>query len=288
MLNVLVTGSNGQLGSELKELSKNYNFNFFFKSKNELDITKLELKNFIEENKINAVINCAAYTAVDKAESEFVKANLINSIAVGHLAQICKDLEVKLIHISTDYVYDGKNYKPYNESDKTDPICVYGKTKLAGEIEIKRINPKNSIIIRTSWLYSSFGSNFVKTILKLASAKDELNIINDQVGTPTNAADLAYVILEILPKIKNDEVEIYNYSNEGVASWFDFAKNIVEISNLTCKINPIKSTEYKCDAKRPYYSLLDKTKIKKDFNIKIPYYKDSLKKCLKILKEKSE
>lgn len=288
MLNALITGSNGQLGSELKELSKNYNFNFFFKSKNELDITKLELKNFIQENKINAVINCAAYTAVDKAESEFVKANLINSIAVSHLAQICKDLEVKLIHISTDYVYDGKNYKPYNESDKTDPICVYGKTKLAGEIEMKRINPKNSIIIRTSWLYSSFGSNFVKTILKLASAKDELNIINDQVGTPTNAADLAYVILEILPKIKNDEVEIYNYSNEGVASWFDFAKNIVEISNLTCKINPIKSTEYKCDAKRPYYSLLDKTKIKKDFNIKIPYYKDSLKKCLKILKEKSE
>jgi len=282
MTNILVTGSNGQLGSDIKDISSNYDYNFFFASRDDLDISNEEyLKNFIELNNINIIINCAAYTSVDKAESDEINADKINNKSVKSLAYIAKEKNIKLIHISTDYIFDGKNYKPYVESDITNPNSVYGKTKLDGENAMINISPDNSIIIRTSWVYSSFGANFVKTMLRLGSEKDELGVIFDQVGTPTYSQDLAKAILDILPKVKNTKVEIYHYSNEGVLSWYDFAKDIMSMANLNCNINPIETKEYPTPAKRPHYSLLNKNKIKKDFGITIPYYKDSLERCLK-------
>lgn len=287
MLNILVTGSNGQLGSEIKELSGEYNYNYFFTDRDTLDISdEAALRNFIETHHINTIINCAAYTAVDKAESEQELADSINHLAVKTLAQISKEKNIKLIHISTDYIFDGKNYKPYCETDETNPNSVYGQTKLDGEKALQEINPKNSILIRTSWVYSSFGANFVKTMLRLGKEKEQLGVIFDQVGTPTYARDLAKTILEILPNIKNDTVEIYHYSNEGVLSWYDFAKEIMRMAKLDCKINPIESKEYPTHAARPHYSLLNKSKIKKDFDIVIPYWKDSLDECLKVLGER--
>ncbi|MCK4440804.1 MAG: dTDP-4-dehydrorhamnose reductase [Sulfurovaceae bacterium] len=287
MPNILVTGSKGQLGSEIKALSSNYPYNFFFTDKEALDITKQEsIKNFIKNNNINTIINCAAYTAVDRAESEIELANEINHLAVNYLAQISKEQNIKLIHISTDYVFDGKNFKPYIERDSTNPQGIYGQTKLDGEKALQNINPKNSIIIRTSWVYSSFGSNFVKTMLRLGKEKENLGVIFDQVGTPTYAKDLAQTILDILSQIENNRVEIYNYSNEGVLSWYDFAKEIMKISKIECNIYPIETKEYPTPAKRPHYSLLNKSKIKSTFNINIPYWKDGLDDCLKRLRER--
>jgi dTDP-4-dehydrorhamnose reductase len=287
MTNILVTGSNGQVGSELRELSSNYPYNFYFTDRESLDITNLDaLNEFISSNKIDIIINPAAYTAVDKAQSDEENADAINHIAVKYLSKIAKEKNIKFIHISTDYVFDGKNYKPYNEDDKTNPNGIYGKTKLLGEEAMKKINPKDSIIIRTSWVYSSFGANFVKTMLRLGKERDELGVIFDQVGTPTYARDLAKTILDILPNIKNDKVEIYNYSNEGVLSWYDFAKEIMRMAKIECKVNPIETKEYPTPASRPHYSLLNKSKIKKDFGIIVPYYKDSLDKCLKKLGER--
>lgn len=287
MLNVLVTGSNGQLGNEIKELSKNYSYNFFFTDRNNIDITsKDNIKAFCQTNNINVIINCAAYTAVDKAESDETNADLINRKAVKKLALVSKDLNIKLIHISTDYVFDGKNFKPYIEEFQTNPQGIYGKTKLDGENEMRDINPKNSIIIRTSWIYSSFGNNFVKTMLRLGREKETLGVIFDQVGTPTYAKDLAKVILDIIPQISNEKVEIYNYSNEGVLSWYDFAKEIMRMAKLNCKINPIETFQYPTPAKRPHFSLLNKSKIKDKFNIEIPYWKDSLDECLKLMGER--
>ena len=284
MINILVTGSNGQLGSEIRELSSSYKYHFFFTDRELLDITNtLEIKNFIESNNISTIINCAAYTAVDKAEEDKKLADLVNHIAVKNLAQIAKDKKIKLIHISTDYVFDGKAYMPYKEDDVTNPNGVYGKTKLDGENAMININPLNSIIMRTSWVYSSFGANFVKTMLKLGKERDELGVIFDQVGTPTYARDLAKAILDILPKIDNEKVEIYNYSNEGVLSWYDFAKEIMRMAKLNCVINPIETKEYPTPATRPHYSLLNKSKIKQTFNITIPYWKDSLDECLRKL-----
>ena len=284
MINILVTGANGQLGSELQMLSKDYNYNFFFTDRNTLDITNEEaINNFTQTNNINIIINCAAYTAVDKAEDDKVNADKVNHLATKYLAQTAKDKNIKLIHISTDYVFDGKNYKPYNEDDKTNPNGVYGYTKLAGEKAMQAINPTNSIIIRTSWVYSSFGANFVKTMLRLGREKDQLGIIFDQVGTPTYAKDLAQTILDIIPNIKNEKVEIYNYSNEGVLSWYDFAKEIMRMAKLDCKINPIETKEYPTPCARPHYSLLNKSKIKEQYSIMIPYWKDSLNKCLKVI-----
>ena len=281
MHNILVTGSNGQLGSELKELSLNYNYNFFFTSKDTLDITNKEyIKEFINKNNINTIINCAAYTAVDKAEEDEVNADKINHLAVKNLATIAKERNIKFIHISTDYVFDGKNFRPYIEDDIPNPTGIYGKTKLDGENAIREINPKNSIIIRTSWVYSSFGANFVKTMLRLGKERESLGVIFDQVGTPTYARDLAKTILDILPRITNDRVEVYNYSNEGVLSWYDFAKEIMKMAKTECYINPIETKEYPTPASRPHYSLLNKTKIKKEFNLTIPYWKDSLDECL--------
>jgi len=287
MLNILVTGSNGQLGSELELLSKKQKDKFFFRDRETLDITNEDaLRKFVEINNINIIVNCAAYTAVDKAQSDEDNADAINHQAVKFLAQISKEKNIKLIHISTDYVFDGTNHKPYKEDDATSPKSVYGKTKLAGEKALQVINPKNSIIIRTSWVYSSFGANFVKTMLTLSKDKDELSVVYDQVGTPTYARDLAKAILEIVPKVENKNVEIYHYSNEGVLSWYDFAKEIMKMAKRKCSIHPIESFEYPTPAPRPHFSILNKSKIKKDFNIKIPFYKDSLDECLKVLGER--
>ena len=285
--NILVTGSMGQLGSEIKELSSNYNYNFFFTTRDDIDITsKDSIKEFCQTNSINVIINCAAYTAVDKAQSDIENADLVNRKAVKKLSIIAKELNIKLIHISTDYVFDGKNFKPYVEEFQTNPQSIYGKTKLDGENEIRDINPLNSIIIRTSWVYSYYGNNFVKTMLRLGKEKEELGVIFDQVGTPTYAKDLAITILDIVPQIENSKVEIYNYSNEGVLSWYDFAKEIMKMAKLNCKVKAIETYQYPTPAKRPHFSLLNKSKIKQKFNIEIPYWKDGLDDCLKRLGER--
>ena len=287
MNNILVTGSNGQVGSDIRELSSGYQYNFYFTDKKQLDITNLQdIRMYIIENNIDTIINCAAYTAVDKAETEQELANKVNHLSVKNLAMLSNEFTIKLIHISTDYVFDGKNFKPYNEDDITNPNSVYGQTKLDGENAILEYNLKNSIIIRTSWVYSSYGANFVKTMLRLGKEKEELGVIFDQVGTPTYARDLSKTILDILPKIQNSKLEIYHYSNEGAISWYDFAKEIMKMAKLNCKINPIETYQYPTPASRPHYSILNKAKIKKDFDITIPYWKDSLDKCLKVLGER--
>ena len=292
MTNILVTGSKGQVGSELQVLSHNYDYNFFFTDRDTLDITNKELvEEFVKINNIDCIVNAAAYTAVDKAEEEIENADRVNHFAVQSLAKIAKEENVKLIHISTDYVFNGQNYKPYREDDVVNPSGVYGATKLAGEKSIQSINPLNSIIIRTSWVYSSFGANFVKTMLRLGKDRDVLGVIFDQVGTPTYARDLAKTILEIIPKIQNDKVEIYNYSNEGVLSWYDFAKEIMRMAKIECQINPIETSEYLAlnadtPATRPHFSLLNKAKIKKEFGVVIPFWKDSLDACLKEMGER--
>ena len=284
MPNILVTGSKGQVGSELQELAGSYAYNFYFTDRDSLDITNKEsIDAFVKNNSIDTIINTAAYTAVDKAEQDRENADKVNHLAVKHLSEISKEKNIKLIHISTDYVFDGKNYKPYSEDDATNPNGVYGATKLAGEKAMQTINPKNSIIIRTSWVYSSFGANFVKTMLRLAKERDSLGVIFDQVGTPTYARDLVKAILDTLPQVNNKTVEIYHYSNEGVLSWYDFAKEIMRMAKLDCQINPIETKEYPTPAQRPHYSLLNKSKIKNTYNISIPYWKDSLDKCLRTL-----
>ena len=287
MPNILVTGSNGQVGSELQKLSSAYEYTFYFTERDSLDITDKEaIEAFVKNNAIDTIINAAAYTAVDKAEEDKENADRVNHLATKYLSEVAKENSIKLIHISTDYVFDGKNYRPYVEDDTTNPNGVYGATKLAGEKAMQEINPKNSIIIRTSWVYSSFGANFVKTMLRLGKERDSLGVIFDQVGTPTYAKDLAKTILDILPKIKNSDVAIYHYSNEGVLSWYDFAKEIMRMAKINCKINAIETKEYPTLVTRPHYSLLNKVKIKNDFEITIPYWKDSLDSCLKVLGER--
>jgi len=278
MNNILVTGGNGQLGSELKEITPNFpDYNFFFTDVSDLDITVHdEVRTFIEHNNINIIINCAAYTAVDKAESEPELSNAINHLAVANFAQIAKDKNIKLIHISTDYVFDGRNHKPYVETDTSNPQSVYGQTKLDGELAMQKINPSNSIIIRTSWVYSKFGNNFVKTMLRLSETNDEISVVSDQIGSPTNAADLAKAILIILPMVNNKTVEVYHYSNEGVCSWFDFTKVIFEIKGISIKVNPIQSSQYPTPTERPFYSVLNKQRIKENYQLDIPYWKTSL------------
>ena len=287
VFNILVTGSKGQLGSEIKELSSNYSYNFFFTDRLNIDITnKDNIKDFCQTNNINVIINCAAYTAVDKAESDTENADLVNRKAVKKLAIVSSELNIKLIHISTDYVFDGRNFKPYKEEFQVNPQGVYGKTKLEGELELININPKNSLIIRTSWVYSYYGNNFVKTMLRLGKEKDSLGVVFDQIGTPTYALHLAKIILDIIPQIENEKVEIVNFSNEGVLSWYDFAKEIMKMAKLSCKINPIESFQYPTPAVRPHFSVLNKAKIKAMFNVEIPYWKDGLDDCLKRLGER--
>ena len=288
-MNILVTGSNGQLGSEIKDLQANFtDFRFFFMDLHELDICNIrQLNVFIKDNNINTVINCAAYTAVDKAEQDSDIAKKVNTTGVLNLVNALEKVDGKLIHISTDYVFDGTSFLPYKESDPVSPIGIYGKTKRAGELVILN-SSIDALVIRTSWLYSAYGNNFVKTILKLGHERDELGVIFDQVGTPTYASDLAKTCLDILLDKSSENIsmngKIYHYSNEGVASWYDFAKAIMELGSIDCKVRPIETKDYPTPAKRPHFSVLNKTKIKKDFNIEIPYWRDSLDKCVEKLK----
>ena len=288
-MRVLITGSNGQLGSEIKELATNYSkLDFIFKDLPELDICNFEaLQAFILDNNINAVINCAAYTAVDKAEEDAEIAEQVNSKGVINLVNALQTVNGKLIHISTDYVFDGDHFLPYKETDPVSPIGVYGETKRAGELAV--INSDiDAIVIRTSWLYSSYGNNFVKTMLRLGSEKENLGVIFDQVGTPTYARDLAKTCLDILCGDSSVDISkngnLYHYSNEGVASWYDFAISIMELGGENCKVNPIQTKDYPALAKRPHYSVLNKSEIKIDFKIEIPYWRDSLKDCIEKIK----
>lgn len=281
MKNVLITGSNGQLGKAINLSAQNLNkFNFIFTDIEDLDITSdVNLEKFFKENQIHFIINCAAYTAVDKAESDKEKAYLINVTAVEYLAKHAKANNATLIHISTDYVFDGKSKLPYKETDKPNPNSIYGRTKYEAELKIQQFS-KNAIIIRTSWLYSESGTNFVKTMIKLGTERESLNVIDDQFGSPTYAKDLADVILKLIQK-KTEGLEIYNYSNEGSCTWFEFAKIIFEFKKIDCNLNPITTEEYHTAAARPKYSLLNKYKIKSVLKIIIPDWKESLKICLK-------
>jgi len=281
-MNILVTGSHGQLGNELQKIAKkNQSMDWFFTDVNDLDITSVfEVNNFFVSNHINICINCAAYTAVDKAEDEPEFANRINADAVRNLADACLQANALLIHISTDYVFDGENYKPYEENDPIKPISVYGHTKANAEI-ILAGHEANSVIIRTSWLYSSVGNNFVKTMIRVGNDRPEIRVVSDQVGTPTWAYDLAEAIFRIcILNAEKSIKEVYHFSNEGVISWYDFAVAIMELENIACKVVPIESKDYPVKTKRPFYSVLNKTKYKNDLKAEIPFWRDSLKKCL--------
>ena len=275
---ILVTGANGQLGSELRVLSVNSNHEFLFTDVAELDITNREaVDNYVSEHGAEIIVNCAAYTNVDKAEDDTEMADNINHLAVKNLAEVSAKYKLILIHISTDYVFDGNKNTPYLETDPTAPLGVYGHTKLDGEKAVTD-SGCDYLIIRTSWLYSSFGNNFVKTIRRLTAEKDSLKVVFDQVGTPTYAADLASAILEIIEtgKYKSNS-GIYHFSNEGVCSWYDFAIEIRNLSGNLCDIQPCHSDEFPSKVKRPNFSVLDKTKIKETFGLKIPYWKVSLR-----------
>ena len=278
MEKILILGADGQLGSEFRYLSKWHSkFSFTFAGKNDIDITDFDkTKEFIESNNFTIIINCAAYTNVDKAEIEFEYAKLVNYKAVENLGKIAHDNDIKLIHISTDYVCDGNNYAPYREFDQSFPINKYGLSKLMGETILINMQIRKCIIIRTSWLYGHYGRNFVYTILNTLKSRDLLSVVFDQIGTPTNSKDLATAILNIIPLIDNNQPEIYHYSNEGVASWYDFASAIADISKAKCRICPIESKDYPTTTARPLYCVLNKSKIKQDFNIIIPYWRDSL------------
>ncbi|MGC3978881.1 MAG: dTDP-4-dehydrorhamnose reductase [Paludibacteraceae bacterium] len=282
-MNILITGSNGQLGNEIRILSLNYpQHQFFFTDVAELDITDvLAIENFISENSIEALINCAAYTAVDKAEDDVELCYKINRDAVRNLGEAAQKLGLRMIHVSTDYVFDGTNHIPYTEEMPVKPLGVYGKSKLEGE-QVLLQSFANAVIIRTSWLYSSFGNNFVKTMLRLGRERDELNVIFDQVGTPTYAGDLADAILKIISSDKTVP-GVYHYSNEGVCSWYDFTKTIHRIAQIQCNIKPIESKYFPAKVTRPHYSVLNKAKIKNIYGISIPYWENSLRKCLALL-----
>jgi dTDP-4-dehydrorhamnose reductase len=288
-MRVLITGSNGQLGSEIRELAAKYKkLDFVFKDIPGLDICNFNLLQlFIVENNINAVINCAAYTAVDKAEEEIIIAKKVNYEGVLNIVNALQAVNGKLIHISTDYIFDGNHFLPYKESDPVSPIGVYGETKRAGELAV--INSDlDSIVIRTSWLYSAYGNNFVKTMLRLGNEKENLGVIFDQVGTPTYARDLAKTCLDILCGDSSVNISkngnLYHFSNEGVTSWYDFAISIMELGGANCKVKPIQTKDYPTQAKRPQYSVMNKSKIKTDFKIEIPYWRDSLKDCIEKIK----
>ncbi|MCR4030933.1 MULTISPECIES: dTDP-4-dehydrorhamnose reductase [Flavobacterium] len=278
MKKILVTGATGQLGSELLVLSTSYpNYEWVFADRTKATLDNLELlKSQLDTIKPNIIFNCGAYTAVDKAESEKDLAFMINNLAVELIAKYSKENNVKLIHVSTDYVFDGLSSIALDEESGTNPINVYGESKLAGEIACLKENPE-SIIIRTSWVYSKFGNNFVKTMQRLMQERDEINVVNDQIGSPTYAADLAMAMIEIIESAEWIP-GIYNYSNEGEISWHEFALIIKELGNYNCKVGGIPSSSYPTPAKRPNFSLLDKTKIKSVYNLDVPNFKDSLKK----------
>jgi dTDP-4-dehydrorhamnose reductase len=281
-MTILVTGKNGQLGSELQALAKVFpKYQFLFTDKESLDVTKEKaVEDFFRTHNFDALINCAAYTDVDKAEAEPELANAVNHFALGYLAKACKEHQVKLIHISTDYVFDGTATTPYLETDSTNPQSVYGQSKLDGELLMKLVNPAHSIIIRTSWLYSVYGSNFVKTMMGYGKEKDVLHVVNDQLGSPTYAADLAKAIVDILPQLNTSEVETYHYANTGSCTWYVFAHTIFEMKAVDGEVKPIPTSEYPTPAQRPQYSVLNTNKIQSAFNIKIPHWTQSLKHSL--------
>lgn len=271
---LLITGANGQLGNELRLLLGD---NALYTDYAELDITDAEaVRAFVNAHQVDMIVNCAAYTAVDKAESDEEKAYAINAVGPANLAQA----GVPLIHVSTDYVFDGASCRPYVEDDVPNPATVYGRTKLAGEKHVLE-NADTALVIRTAWLYSSFGNNFVKTMLRLGAERDSLNVVFDQVGTPTYARDLAMAIVRIMPQLKPGMKGIYHFSNEGVCSWYDFAVRIMDKAGLPCRVKPIESVDYPTPAKRPFYSVLNKGKIKAAFGVEIPHWEKSLDDCLK-------
>jgi len=289
---ILVTGSNGQLGSSIKDLVLEYpDAQFAFVDREDLDLSRSEnIESFFSNNQYDVIINCAAYTAVDKAESEPELANQINHLAVKQLSEIAKQQGITLIHVSTDYVFDGQGYKPYIESDTVNPQSVYGETKLKGEQAFLEVNP-TGCIIRTSWVYSEYGNNFVKTMRRLGKERDALGVIFDQIGSPTYAGDLAKAILasvefDTIIQLEKEN-KVFHFSNEGVCSWYDFAKTIFELSEIQCDVNPIETKDYLTPATRPHYSLLNKAKIKQTFELSIPYWKDSLQTCIKRLQDQS-
>ena len=288
MTQILVTGGNGQLGNELRKVASNLPFSFTFTDVAELDITNIaEIEALFNKQQFDYIINCAAYTNVNKAESEEYIALKINAVAPENLAQVSAKHNCRFIHISTDYVFDGTNCQPYNETDAVCPQSAYGRTKLEGEQRAFKAN-SNTMIIRTAWLYSQFGNNFVKTMMRLGTEKDEISVVFDQVGTPTYAGDLAQAICTIIRKIESKQKEfvagIYHYTNEGVCSWYDFTKEILSQSGISCIVKPIESKDFPTPAKRPFYSVLNKHKIKTTYSIDIPYWKDSLSVCLQNLK----
>lgn len=286
MKNILITGCNGQLGNEMKLLAaENPQFNYFFTDVAELDITNEQaVNNYVVEHEIDCIVNCAAFTAVDKAESNEQLCDMLNHIAPGYLAKAINQRNGYIIQVSTDYVFDGTNHTPYREDEPTCPTSVYGRTKLAGEEVVLASCPK-AMIIRTAWLYSTFGNNFVKTMLRLGREKDKLGVIFDQIGTPTYARDLALAIFTAM----NQGIKpgIYHFSNEGVISWYDFTKAIHRIAGITsCHVSPLHTSEYPTPAARPHYSVLDKTKFKETYNVEVPYWEDSLKDCIQLLEKK--
>ena len=286
--NLLVTGANGQLGNEMQRIvaANPGKVNAYFTDIDTLDITDAAaVRSFIEHNAIDVIVNCAAYTAVDRAEDDMVLCAKLNIDAVANLASAARDFGAKVLHISTDYVFDGFEHRPYEESDEPNPRSTYGTTKLQGERELLKYAP-DSIIVRTAWLYSPFGKNFVKTMLALGESRDRLSVVCDQVGTPTAAADLASAIFTIIAS-PEWHAGICHVSNEGAISWYDFTKAIHRIAGITtCEVSPIKSKDYPTRAVRPFYSVLDKTKIKATFGITIPYWEESLARCIAELKQK--
>jgi len=297
-MRILVTGKNGQLGQSINKLinieaKTKYNPNsneFIFVGRDELDLSsKNSIDNYFNNNdRFDIIINCAAYTAVDKAEEEQKLANQVNHLAVEQLAKISNQKKAKLIHISTDYVFDGESDKPYIETDKTNPINVYGKTKLAGEKALQEVMSNNAIIIRTSWVHSEYGNNFVKTMLRLGKEKDEISVVNDQIGSPTYATDLANAILEIIRKKefkKTGQVtQIYHYSNQGEVSWFAFSREIFKLAEMDCKVNPITTNQYPTPANRAKNTVMDKGKITEVFNVKMSNWRKSLRVCINNIK----
>ena len=288
MSTILVTGANGQLGNEMRNLSGNDRANrYIFTDVQELDITDpARVQAFLSENAVDFVVNCAAYTAVDKAESEIELCRKINAFAVENLAKASAATGAKMIHVSTDYVYSGPHYMPYVESDAVAPTSVYGVTKLEGEQLLLAANPA-SVILRTSWLYSPYGNNFVKTMLRLGREREKLSVVFDQVGTPTYAADLAAAIVTIL-NAPEFVPGIYNFSNEGVCSWYDFTLTIHRMAGIdTCRVSPIDTADYPSAATRPFYSVMNKKKIKATYGVEIPHWEESLQKCIAILENKN-
>lgn len=286
MKTILITGSNGQLGNEMQVASKEFSqFNYLFTDIEDLDICdKKALDSFVKSNSIDFIVNCAAYTAVDKAEDDEKLCYKINRDAVKNIAEIAAENQLKVIHISTDYVFNGNSYLPYSEDMEVCPTSVYGKSKLAGEQELLEIC-SDSTIIRTSWLYSSFGNNFVKTMIKLGTERDKLTVIFDQVGTPTYAADLASAIFKIICT-ENYIPGIYHFSNEGVCSWYDFTKTIHRLQGIDCQVLPIETKDYPTRTPRPHYSVLNKHKIKTNYQFEIAHWEESLQKCLSVLNQK--